>query len=185
MVNDPKLIFDCGYSHEMSPRENLETAKQLSLCFGLNRSHRAPFVLHFSNIDDQSLLWRNLKRSMPNLGEKLGLPVCVEKPDIVDLFPKEKLVVLTPDSPNILHEYDPNLHYVVSAIVERGDEVSHSTAKAKKFGLNTARLPMESFRKCRMNKALTLDQVLQVMLEVKFSRDWNKAFRYVAPRKFY
>lgn len=182
-LNDPKIIFDCGYSAEMNVRENTEAVKQLTMCYGLNRSHRTPFVLHFCNMDMQGLLWKKLRRAIPTLTKK-PLPLKIHEEDIVDAFPKEKLVLLTPDSPNILHEYDPNMHYVISGLVDRGDKVPHTLAKAKRLDLQTARLPMESFRTCRINKTLTLDQVLQVMLEIKFSGDWNRAFRYVASRKF-
>lgn len=183
-LNDPKIIFDCGYSGEMTNRENTETAKQLAHCFGLNRNHRTPFVLHFSNMNFQGLLWRRLQKCIPTLLQK-PLPVQINEQDVIEMFPKEKLVLLTPDSPNILREYNPDDHYVISGIVDRGDRVPYTLSKAKKYDLRTARLPIESFRTCRIDKTLTLDQVMQVMLEIKFSRDWNEAFRYVAARKFY
>lgn len=184
MLNDPKLIFDCGYADDMSYRENTEAANQLAYCFALNRSHQTPFVLHFSNMNFQSLLWKKLRNCIPTLLQK-PLPVQVDDQDIIDKYPREKLVLLTPDSPNILKEYNPDDHYVISGIVDRGDKVPYTLSKAKKYDLRTARLPLETFRTCRINKTLTLDQVMQVMLEVKFSNDWNEAFRYVAQRKFF
>lgn len=168
----------------MTNRENTETAKQLAHCFGLNRNHRTPFVLHFCNLNFQGLLWRRLQKCIPTLLQK-PLPVQINEQDVIEMFPKEKLVLLTPDSPNILREYNPDDHYVISGIVDRGDRVPYTLSKAKKYDLRTARLPIESFRTCRIDKTLTLDQVMQVMLEIKFSRDWNEAFRYVAARKFY
>lgn len=183
-MNYPKIIFDCGFTQEMNWRENHETAKQLQRIFGLNRSHISPFVLHFANMDMQSSLWLSLKRKIPTLMEK-PLPLQVHSQDITEVFPIEKLVVLTPDSPNVLDKYDGSAHYVVSALVDRGDEVPLTLAKAKKLGIRTARLPMEQFRRCRINKTLTLDQVMQVMLGIKHTGDWNEAFRYVAQRKFH
>lgn len=183
-LNFPKIIFDCGYSAEMSYRENFEASKQLTRCFGSNRSHISPFVLHFANMNMDGQLWTCLKRQMPGLLEK-PLPIQIHQQDIVELFPKDKLVVLTPDSPNIMREYNPDMHYVISAIVDRGDKIPASLAKAKKFDLQTARLPVEQYRKCRSNKVLTLDQIMNVMLEINHKKDWNKAFSYVAARKFY
>lgn len=168
----------------MNYRENFEAAKQLTLCFGLNRAHRSPFVMHYCGLHSGSLLWRNLQRNIPTLTEK-PLPLKYHEEDICDLFPREKLVLLTPDSPNILQQYNAEDYYVVSGIVDRGDKVPHTFAKAKKFNLRTARLPLEQYRRCRQNKVLTLDQVLKIMLEVKRSGDWNEAFRYAAARKFY
>lgn len=183
VLNKPKLIFDCGYSHEMTSRENKETAKQLTYCFGLNRSHATPFVLHFCNMNQESWLWSRLLNSMPSL-TKRQLPVQIHPENYVDLFPHDKIVVLTPDAPTVLREYNPDMHYVISAIVDRGDRKPLTLARAKQYGIQTARLPLESYRTCRVNKTLTLDQVMQVMLEIKYSGDWHRAFQYVAKRKF-
>lgn len=183
MLNGPKLIYDLGYSSQMTARENNEAAKQLAYCFGLNRNHRTPFVLHFCNLNFDTLLWKYLHKCIPTLTEK-PLPVQIHKQDILELFPKEKLVILTPDSPNVLREYNSDDHYVVSGIVDRGDRIPLSMAKARKYDIRSARLPLEKYRTCRTNKELTLDQVMSVMLEIKYSGDWNRAFRYVSSRKF-
>lgn len=182
-LNKPKLIFDCGYSLQMTSRENKETAKQLTYCFGLNRSHQTPFVLHYCNMNFQSWLWSRFENCIPTV-TKRRLPLQIHSEDFVGLFPKEKLVVLTPDAPTVLREYNPDDHYVISAIVDRGDRKPLTLAKAKQYDIRTARLPLESYRTCRVDKTLTLDQMLQVMLEIKYSGDWNRALRYVAKRKF-
>lgn len=184
MLNEPKLIYDLGYSAEMNVRENSEAAGQLSYCYALNRNHRTPFVLHYCNVNFNSLLWKRLQKFIPTLTLK-PLPLQIHQQDIIELFPIEKLVILTPDSPNVLREYNPDDIYVASGIVDRGDRVPYSLAKAKKYDIRTARLPLDNYRTIRMNKALTLDQVMQVMLEVKYSGDWNQAFRFVASRKFF
>lgn len=183
VLNKPKLIFDCSYSHEMTSQENKETAKQLTYCFGLNRSHPTPFVLHFCNMNFNSWLWTRLQSCMPTL-TKRRLPVQIHEDDFLNLFPKEKLVLLTPDAPTVLKEYNADEHYVISALVDRGDRKPLTLAKAKQYDIRTARLPLESFRTCRVNNILTLDEMMQVMLEVKYSGDWHRAFQYVAKRKF-
>lgn len=167
----------------MTSRENKEAAKQLTYCFGLNRSHQTPFVLHFCNMNSEGWLWSRLLSCIPTL-TKRRLPVQIHQEDYFDLFPKEKIVVLTPDAPTVLKEYNPDVHYVISAIVDRGDKKPLTLAKAKRYDIQTARLPLELYRTCRVDKTLTLDQMLQVMLEIKYSGDWHKAFQYVARRKF-
>lgn len=183
-VGAPNLIFDCGYSQEMTIRENGEAAKQLALCFGINRSHGEPFALHFCGLDRTNLLWTMIQKRIPTLGYK-ALPLFLHDQPVHEAFPKEKLVLLTPDSPNTLREYNPDDNYVISGIVDRGDKVPLTLAKAKKLDIRTARLPLEAYRNCRINKAITLDQMLCVMLEIKRSGDWDKAFRYIAARKFF
>lgn len=167
----------------MNHRENKETAKQLSFCFGKNRTHREPFELHFCGLNQRTNLWNDLQSRIPTLTKK-PLPIQIHFEDICDVFPKEKLVILTPDSPNILDVYNPDDHYVINGLVDRGDKLPLSMAKAKKFDIRTARLPLEQFRRCQVNKTITLDQMLEVMLEMKLSHDWNKALSFIARRKF-
>lgn len=47
----PKLIFDCGFEHQLDYRECKETAKQLTMAMSTNRSHIDPFDLHLCNLD--------------------------------------------------------------------------------------------------------------------------------------
>lgn len=137
----------------MTSRENKETAKQLTLCFGWNRSHLTPFVLHFCNLKQESWLWSRLLNNIPTLTTR-RLPVQIHSDDYIGLFPKEKIVVLTPDSPNVLREYNPDMHYVISAIVDRGDRKPLSLAKAKKYDLQTARLPLNRIERVVLIKHL-------------------------------
>ncbi|XP_031640234.1 mitochondrial ribonuclease P protein 1 homolog [Contarinia nasturtii] len=180
----PKLIYDCSYSHYMTPRENNEVAKQLTIAFGNNRRHFQSYELNFCGMDKQSMLWSSLLKKIPTITTK-PLPLRIHKADASEVFPKEKLVLLTPNLPNVLREYNNDDHYVISSIVDRGDKKPLSIAKAKELNIRHARLPLEQYRRCRMNKALTLDQTMSIMLELKRTRDWNKAFDFAAGRKFY
>ncbi|XP_031619445.1 mitochondrial ribonuclease P protein 1 homolog [Contarinia nasturtii] len=180
----PKLIYDCSYSHYMTRRENQEAANQLALAFGNNRRHLQPYALNFCGMDKQSMLWSLLLKKIPTITTK-PLPLRIHEADASEVFPKEKLVILTPNSPNLLREYNNDDYYVISGIVDRGDQKPLSIAKAKELNIRHARLPLEQYRRCRMNKALTLDQMMSIMLELKRTRDWNKAFDFAAGRKFY
>ena len=173
--------MDLGFQDSMSARENFEAAKQLTEIFAENRQHRTPFVLHFANFTEQNHLAHLLQQMMPNIRD---LPLILNSNDYVDQFPKEKLVILTPDSPHNLDKFNPNDHYVINAIVDRGDKVPLSMAKAKRYNLRTARLPLDKYRSVRLNNRLTLNQIFLVMLEMKTSQNWDKAFNYIAPRKF-
>lgn len=180
---DPKIIFDCSFSREATLRENIEAGKQLIYCFGINRSHRSPFILHYCGINFKSELWKSLERGIPTI-RKDPLPLQIHKEDVIDIFPKEKLVFLTPESPNILKEYNPDDHYVINAINQRGIKKPLMLAKAKKYNLRTAHLPLESFRRGGIIKGIPLDQLLRVMLEIKFNRNWNQAFRFIDDKFF-
>lgn len=57
------------------------------------------------------------------------------------MFPKERLVVLTPDSGYTL-EYNGNDVYVVSGLVDFASAVPVTLDKARSLGIRTAKLPM-------------------------------------------
>lgn len=169
------------FDNEMSPRENTEAAKQLTRIMGDNRNHRLPYVMHFCNARDGNVLARHMHNMIPNLHKQ---PLFIHKEDYLDVFPKDKIVLLTPDSPNVLDKYNPDDHYVISAIVDRGDMKPLTLSKAKRFDLHTARLPLEKYRSVRQNRVLTLDQIFNVLLDVKMFGNWDRAFNHVAARKF-
>ncbi|XP_031632457.1 mitochondrial ribonuclease P protein 1 homolog [Contarinia nasturtii] len=168
----------------MTQRENKEAAEQLAMVFGNNRQHHQPYALNFCGMDKQSMLWSLLLKNIPTITTK-PLPLRIHEADASEDFPKEKLVILTPDSPNVLREYNNDDHYVISSIVDRGDKKPISIAKAKELNIRHARVPLEQYRRCRMNKALPLNHMIDIMLELKRTRDWNKAFGFVPARKFY
>ncbi|XP_031639367.1 mitochondrial ribonuclease P protein 1 homolog [Contarinia nasturtii] len=101
----PKLIYDCSYSHYMMRRENKDAAQQLAIAFRNNRRHLQPYALNFCGMDKQSMLWSSLLKEIPTIITK-PLPLRIHEADASEAFPKEKLVILTPDSPNVLREYN-------------------------------------------------------------------------------
>lgn len=188
----------------MAARDIADTTKQIVRSFGANRRHCMPFVMHLCNLEssvgkqvaiflerylkyfcvciEQGLLWKYLLREMPNLGT-LEQPIQVHEGDYCDLFPKEKIVLLTNQSPNILKEYDPTKHYVLGGFINRTSASPYLMSKAKRLQLETARIPIDLYRTLQRNyNTLPLNQLVQVLLEVKYSGDWNKAFDYVARR---
>lgn len=111
------------------------------------------------------------------------MPVYLHGADYTDIFTKTKLVVLTNDSPHLLNEYDPNVHYVLGAVNRRGRTNPFMYTKAKESNIQTARLPFDKFRRFRTHKTLPLEQLTDILLEVKSSRDWNRAFEFIDRNK--
>lgn len=128
------------------------------------------------------MLWKYLLQCIPTIQTK-PIPIRLHQKDCIEVFPKEKLVLLCPHSQNVLEKFDSKKHYIIGAIVDRGNKRPMTLAKAREQGLETARLPVDSYRRFNANKTLTLDQIMSIMLEIKFSGDWNKAFEYIAKRK--
>ncbi|XP_055608252.1 mitochondrial ribonuclease P protein 1 homolog [Uranotaenia lowii] len=176
------LVFDCSYDEYMNEKEMKNTAKQLMLCFAINRMHNEPFNIHHCNVNFNKTTMKALQKHLVQIHEP-HFPINVSEKSYLDLFPKERLVYLTPHCKNDLECFDPDDVYIVGAMVDKTSQEAISLGKAKKQGLRMARLPLDQYFQFKSGKSLTIDQMLQILLELKSSNNFEKALEYVPKRK--
>uniref|UniRef100_A0A182N921 RNA (guanine-9-)-methyltransferase domain-containing protein 1 n=1 Tax=Anopheles dirus TaxID=7168 RepID=A0A182N921_9DIPT len=176
------LVIDCSYDDYMNDKEMRNTAKQLMLCFALNRSHDEPFNIHHCNANFGKTTMKQLEKHLVQI-QQPDFPFNVTERSYTDLFPKERLVYLTPHCKNDLTEFDPDDIYIIGAMVDKSSQEPVSLGKAKKQGLRMARLPLDRYFQFKSGKSLTLDQMVAIMLELKASNDFAKALQFVPRRK--
>lgn len=176
------LVIDCSYDEYMNEKEMSNTAKQLTLCFALNRAHNEPFNVHHCNVNFQKTTMKNLQKNLVQIRDP-AFPFNITEKSYLDLFPKERLVYLTPHCKNDLEEFNPDDIYIVGAMVDKSAQEAVSLGKAKKQGLRMARLPLDRYFQFKSGKSLTIDQMLQILLELKTSKNFEKALQYVPKRK--
>ncbi|KAJ6638254.1 Mitochondrial ribonuclease P protein 1 like [Pseudolycoriella hygida] len=178
-----KIIYDCSYGQYMTQREAKSAAKQLMFAFSENRRHGNPFDMHLCNVNFNSDTFRTLERHIPTIRDD-SFPLHLHEKSYLDLFPKDKLVYLTPHCTNDL-EYDPESIYIVGAMVDKSNKEPLSQGKAKKQGIKMARLPLDIYLNWGTSscKSLTLDQMMTIMLEIKTSQNWSSALKHVPVRK--
>lgn len=179
------LVFDCSYDEHMTSQESRNTGKQLSLCFAMNRQHNRPFSLHLCNVDRRGTTMHALHKWIPTIYNK-SFPLQLHEESFTEIFPKEHLVYLTPHSKNVLEEFNPNDVYVIGSYVDKGASEPISLAKAKKADIRMARLPIERYLQWGVgSKYLPLNIVCQILLEIRYTKDWNAAMTFVPRRKLY
>lgn len=179
-----KMIFDCSFDETMSHIELKSNGRQLHYCFAWNRRQKKPFDFHLCNmnmsIHEGTMHW--LQKHIPTVSQT-KFPLTIHEKCFTELFPRERLIYLSPDSEHDLIEYDGDDIFVVGAIVDKGPCQKLSLAKAKSLGLRHARLPFE--RHVRFtpgaNKRLTLVTLTKVLSNWKETRDWKKAFEHLRP----
>nr|XP_046193653.1 tRNA methyltransferase 10 homolog C-like [Oncorhynchus gorbuscha] len=183
MVFGQPLVFDMSYEQQMARREVENTVSQLMEVEGWNRRAPDPFHLHFCNLQPDGGYHRELvKRYGAEAWERL-LITSTERRH-VDLFPRDDLVYLTADSPNVLRTFDHSKVYIVGSMVDRSIQSGLSLANAKRLQLNTARLPLDDFLQWETGaKNLTLDQMIRILLTLKESGRWEEALEHVPKRK--
>ncbi|KAM4743580.1 tRNA methyltransferase 10 homolog C [Anableps anableps] len=183
MLFGQPIVFDMSYESNMSRREIENTASQLLEVEGWNRRATEPFHLHFCNLQSDGLYKKELlKRYGTETWDRLLITSTEQH--YTDIFPREQLVYLTADSPNVLRSFDHSKVYVIGALVDRSIQSGLSLANAKRLKLATARLPLDEFLHWDMGaKNLTLDQMIRIMLTIKDTGKWEEALQFVPKRK--
>ncbi|XP_012675084.2 tRNA methyltransferase 10 homolog C [Clupea harengus] len=177
------LVFDMSYELQMTQRETENTISQLLESEGSNRRSLEPFHLHFCNLNPEGAYHKELlKRYSTETWENLMITASPQRP--IDMFPREQLVYLTADSPNVLRTFDHNKVYVIGALVDRSNMPGVSLANAKRLKLATARLPLDEHLRWECGaKNLTLDQMFRILWTVKQTGSWVEALKFVPQRK--
>lgn len=184
MQFSPKIAIDCSYGSYMTPQEASNAAKQFMLCFAENRMDDDPFDLHLCNADMDTYSMKVLQKFIPKMHEP-SFPMNVHEGNVTDVFPKEKLVYLTPHCRSDLTTYDPDDIYIIGGMVDKANNEALSLAKAKRMGLRMARFPLDRYLqwKSGSGKSLTINQTLRIMLDFKRTGDWRSALNIVPKRK--
>ena len=183
-IFDNPLIFDLSYNHHMTPMEQNNTAKQLMLSFSDNREHKLPFPLLLCNANPESRTMKMLHKLIPPIYQP-DFPINISTKNYTELFPRDKLVYLTPHCKTELTHYDSDAIYIVGALVDKSNNEPLSWAKASKEKIKMAKLPLDSYLNwgAGSGKSLTLNSMTNIMLELKTSGNWRKALEFVPQRK--
>ncbi|KAF7689674.1 tRNA methyltransferase 10 homolog C [Silurus meridionalis] len=183
MLYGQPLVYDMSYDQHMSRREMENTISQLMETEGWNRRSVDSFHLHFCNLQPDGAYQRELlRRYGQEAWDRLFVTATHQRH--VDLFPREDLVYLTADSPNVLRTFDHTKVYIIGAMVDRSIQSGASLANAKRLKLSTARLPLDEYLHWEIGaKNLTLDQMIRILMTVKETGSWEKALEFVPKRK--
>ena len=136
------LIFDMGFEDSMSKKEKSLLVKQMSISHGSNKIAKEPFHFHVCNLNPESEMTRLLSEKIPGWNR---IPYTNSAEHYLDLYPKEKLVYLTPNSRTSLDRFDPNDIYILGGIVDLGVDDALTFAQARKEKLRTAKLPLDKY----------------------------------------
>ncbi|PNF33620.1 Mitochondrial ribonuclease P protein 1-like protein [Cryptotermes secundus] len=179
-----KLVIDCSYDSHMTSREAQNCGKQLMLMFSDNRIHDNPFDLYLCNARRESNTIKQLVKCIPTIYD-LDFPINITEKSYLDLFPKENIVYLTPHCREDLREFDHDAIYIIGAMVDKGNNEPLSLAKAKREGLKMAKLPLDRYLMWGSggSKSLTLNQMMQILLDIRATGSWDKALQHVPRRK--
>ncbi|XP_061050104.1 tRNA methyltransferase 10 homolog C isoform X1 [Eubalaena glacialis] len=176
------LVFDMAYDDYMKPKELQNAVSQLLESEGWNRRNVDPFHIYFCSLKTGGAYYRELVKRYGEKWNKLLL-TATEKSH-VDLFPKDSIIYLTSDSPNVMTTFKHDKIYVVGSFVDKNMQPGTSLAKAKRLKLATECLPLDKYLQWDTGtKNLTLDQMIRILLCLKNTGSWEEALKFVPRRK--
>ncbi|XP_012585332.1 PREDICTED: mitochondrial ribonuclease P protein 1 [Condylura cristata] len=176
------LVFDMAYDDYMNPKEMQYTVSQLLESEGWNRRNVDPFHIYFCNLKTEGSYHRELVKRYGEKWNKLLL-TATEK-SYVDIFPKDSIIYLTADSPNVMTSFKHDKIYIVGSFVDKHMHPGASLAKAKRLKLATECLPLDKYLQWDSGtKNLTLDQMMRILLCLKNTGSWEEALKFVPRRK--
>lgn len=174
-------------------------ASQVSYCYSANRSTNHPVKLLCTSFNGklkermdtvmaaQYKSWKGVQ-FWPDTYEKLWRSPDESNPSDDGAkewtCPKENVVYLTGDSPNILESLEEGKTYILGGIVDRNRYKYLCLDKAKKEGLSHAALPIaQHMPELTSRKVLTVNQVFEIMIRWIETKDWGDAIRTVMPTR--
>ncbi|XP_060090547.1 tRNA methyltransferase 10 homolog C [Heteronotia binoei] len=182
MIFGQPLVYDMTYENYMSHKEMENAVKQMMEAEGINRKAVDPFHLHYCNLNVDGPYYKLFLRRYGEAWDKLF--VTMTKQSYVEVFPQDQLVYLTADSPNVMERFEHDKIYIIGSLVDKSIQKGVSLAQAKRLKLATARLPLDEYLHWEEGaKNLTLDQMMQILMSLKDTGDWMKAFQFVPRRK--
>ncbi|CAL1272936.1 unnamed protein product [Larinioides sclopetarius] len=176
-----KIVLDLSYDPFMTEKEKSACVTQLSLIYSANRKNRYPYDLHFCNAISSYMSVQKFQTFLPKSSESF---VTLTEKSYLDIIPKEKLVYLSPHAKETLQEYDHNAVYVIGAFVDTVKRQKISFNKADSEEIKSYSLPLDDYVLWGAGtKSLTVNQVFEIMLIMKNTGDWKKAFGVIPTRK--
>ncbi|KAM9330655.1 tRNA methyltransferase 10 homolog B [Gastrophryne carolinensis] len=174
----PRLCIDLSMTDHMSKKELGRLAAQIRRLYGSNKKAAKPFWLYLTGFVESSLIYDECVRMNDGFVNYL-----VESTEdcFLDLFPLESIIYLTPDSENVLVDFDPCKVYVLGGLVDESIQKKVTYHKAKENGLQTARLPIQEYMVKNNNlknfhsEILAINQVFDVLCTYHETRSWPKA----------
>ncbi|KAI1731166.1 tRNA (Guanine-1)-methyltransferase domain-containing protein [Ditylenchus destructor] len=190
MDDTPKLIVDCRWLTQHSPRGHSLALKQLNIVLSNNRVRRKPWPLFFCNYNfnevsadaemyaRQKFLIGMLDHTNPRM------KLCGELTDhsYLDLFPEKaqqkKLIYLSPHAEEELELVKQDECYVLGGIVDRVFEpkigLNASSRVAEEEGIVCKKLPLDKYIDWKSgHRMLTINGVADILQDVfDTNGDW-------------
>jgi ribonuclease P protein 1 len=144
ILNNPAIVFD--FQFEDAVQNDAITRSlifQLFQSYGRNIDSRNPFRMYFANLKKNGIFDKAMRARNIKLDDHCI--VDTEK-SYLDLFPREKLVYLSPDARDNMTQVDEDKVYIVGVLADRSStHTKYTYLQAIKDKIKCERLPLEKY----------------------------------------
>ncbi|KAF4111577.1 tRNA methyltransferase 10 homolog B isoform X2 [Onychostoma macrolepis] len=174
----PGLCVDLSMTDCLSAKEISRLACQIRRLYGCNKKALQPFRIFLTELKEDSLLHKECVRMNDGF---LNYLIDVTEESWFHLFPSEDVIYLTPDASEALEYVEEDKVYILGGLVDETIQKKISYTRAKELGVRTARLPIDEYMVKRPNpknfhsKILAINQVFEILLTFRDTKDWTKA----------
>lgn len=166
------VVLDLEWEDVMHRSEVKSLVQQLLYCYGANRKAEKPVRLVLSGVRQGS----ETRAGLAKQAGYDGWPITVVEGNYIDIYDRERLVYLTADSEEVVETFDPDKVYVIGGIVDRNRLKGVTSLKAEEQKIATAALPLTKYVDMgTYSRVLTVNHVLQIVLEHQRCGDWREA----------
>ena len=140
------IVFDLKQDYRMSDGEASSFVQQMRGVYAANRTMWEPFQLHLCGYDPGLPGMRDLVESEQSRHYLWNVTEdCFSR-----LFPRERLVYLSPDAPELASEWRHDDVYVIGGVVDKSDRGGKMTlSKIKSLGIRSQRFDIDRYFKKR------------------------------------
>eukprot|EP01029_Cantina_marsupialis_P029999 TRINITY_DN79039_c0_g1_i1.p1 TRINITY_DN79039_c0_g1~~TRINITY_DN79039_c0_g1_i1.p1 ORF type:complete len:365 (-),score=104.26 TRINITY_DN79039_c0_g1_i1:73-1167(-) len=176
LQSGPQVAIHLNYVDDMSRVENWSVAKQIKGAYSANKRIQEPFGLHvcpFVGPTAESLKKHQLE----------GWVMDRHDEDLLDVFEKDKLIYLSPDSENVIDCIEDDKVYVIGGIADKTVKKGLTLNYANTHGIRHARLPLKEHCDNVHQPALNVDVVVQILAKFKANKNWKRTFEESLPKR--
>lgn len=184
----PKLVFDLSYVDQlmMNKDDSWACANQLNKSIGKNRSRFAGvFDIWLSHWNPNNAVGTRIQHLLKDIDDVF---ITMLSGCFTEVFNKDKIVYLSPDAPEVLHDpiFGDDTVYVIGGLINGPySKLPLSLKRAQELGLKAKRLPMACYTELIIpNKSLSMDNVTRILCDCYKTNSIDAALsRYIAERQ--
>ncbi|XP_054167330.1 mitochondrial ribonuclease P protein 1 homolog [Oppia nitens] len=178
-----KLVIDLGFDDYMRPQDCRLLVNQIQKLYHFNKYRSVvPFDIHFTDCHPMDQIMQIIPKILVNYKKPHFLSSFHEK-SYLKVFPKEKLVYLSPHSKETLTEYNCDDIYIIGGIVGKESHLDITQNKAIKEGIRCFRLPIDENVIWRAgSKQLPLDIISYILHDFSLGFTWSEALTNNIPK---